>query len=343
MAPDPPEPAPRPVSPTRLAPGEPRLLDRVRNVARVRRLSANTERAYTHWIRRYIVHHHRTHPRDLAEPHVAEFLTHLAAREHVAASTQNQALSALLFLYEHVLSRPLNRMDGIVRARRPTRLPSVLTPEEVERVLELLTGDRWLVAMLLYGAGLRLLEALRLRVKDVDLERGELVIRQAKGDKDRISMLPDCLRGPIGELLHRGRRLHEAEVEAGRGRVMLPGAFARKHPAAEQAWPWQWVFPASTDYRDRDTGRMYRHHLHETVIQKAIREAVIRAGIAKRATCHTFRHSFATHLLQAGYDIRTVQELLGHSDVKTTMIYTHVLNRGGRGVRSPADLLGRPR
>lgn len=330
----------RRVAPT--AEGQPRLLDQVRQIARVRRLAASTERAYTHWVRRFVVFHRRTHPRELDERDVAAFLTHLAVRDHVAASTQNQALAALLFLYEHVLERPLRQMEGIVRARRPKRLPTVLTPEEVAQVLGLMSGDSRLVATLLYGAGLRLMEALRLRVKDVDMDRGELVIREAKGNKDRVTVLPDCLRGSLGEILHRGRRLHAVEVEEGRGRVMLPGAFARKHPAAEQAWPWQWVFPASTSFRDPETGRRYRHHLHETVIQKAMREAVVRSGIAKRASCHTLRHSFATHLLQTGYDIRTVQELLGHSDVKTTMIYTHILNRGGRGVRSPADLLGRP-
>lgn len=328
--------------PAPAAEGQPRLLDRVRQIARVRRLAASTERAYTHWVRRFVLFHRRTHPRDLGEGDVAAFLTHLAARDHVAASTQNQALAALLFLYEHVLGRPLSPMEGIVRARRPKRLPTVLSPDEVARVLALMSGDSRLVATLLYGAGLRLMEALRLRVKDVDMDRGELTIREAKGNKDRVTVLPDCLRGTLGEVLHRGGRFHAAEVEEGRGRVMLPGAFARKHPAAEQAWPWQWVFPASKYFRDRETGRWYRHHLHETVVQKAIREAVIRAGIAKRASCHTLRHSFATHLLQAGYDIRTVQELLGHNDVKTTMIYTHVLNRGGRAVRSPADLLDRP-
>ena len=331
-------PPPKPIPPPGSKP--PRLLDHVRQVARVRRLAASTERAYVHWVRRFVLFHRCTHPRDLDEASVSVFLTHLATEAHVAASTQNQALAALLFLYEHVLGRPLNRMEGIVRARRPTRLPTVLTPEEVERVLALLSGDRRLVATLLYGAGLRLMEALRLRVKDVDIQRGELTIREAKGDKDRVTVLPDCLRQPLGELLHRGKLFHAAEVEEGRGRVMLPGAFARKHPAAEQAWAWQWVFPATQYYRDPETGRHYRHHLHQTVIQKAFREAVVRSGIAKRASCHTLRHSFATHLLQAGYDIRTVQELLGHNDVKTTMIYTHVLNRGGRSVRSPADLLG---
>ena len=327
--------------PTNTAAGRPGLLDRVRQIARVRHLAASTERAYVHWVRRYVAFHDRRHPRDLAEADVAAFLTHLAVREHVATSTQNQALAALLFLYGHVIGRPLERLDGVARARRPTRLPTVLTPDEVERVLALLVGDRRVVATLLYGAGLRLLEALRLRVKDIDMERGELMIREAKGNKDRVTVLPDCLRGSLGEILHRGRRLHAAEVEAGRGRVMLPGALARKHPAAEQAWSWQWVFPASSYFLDRDIGRRYRHHLHETVIQRAVREAVIRSGITKRATCHTLRHSFATHLLQAGYDIRTAQELLGHKDVRTTMIYTHVLNRGGRGVRSPADLLGK--
>jgi integron integrase len=219
----------------------------------------------------------------------------------------------------------------------------VLTADEVRLVLDGLEGRPWLVGMLLYGAGLRLMEALRLRVKDVDLERGELTIRDAKGSKDRRTMLPECLRHDLGRLLGRQRRFHVQDVAEGRGRVMLPGAFARKHPAAEQSWAWQWVFPSERWFRNRETGGLYRHHMHETVIQRAVRTAVIQAGLGKRASCHTLRHSFATHLLEAGYDIRTVQELLGHNDVKTTMIYTHVLNRGGRGVRSPADLLGQPR
>ncbi len=318
-----------------------RLLESVRHAARAWHMASSTERAYVCWVKRFVLFHRKRHPREMGEAEVNAFLSHLAVSEHVAASTQNQALAALLFLYDKVLGRPLNRMDGIVRARRPKRLPTVLTPDEVHRVLECLSGEHWLVGTLLYGAGLRLLEALRLRVKDVDMERGELTIREAKGNKDRVTLLPDCLRGPLGQLLHRGHRFHAIEVEEGRGRVMLPGAFARKHPAAEQSWPWQWVFSSRNYFRDRESGRSYRHHLHESVIQRAVRDAVIRAGITKRATCHTLRHSFATHLLQEGYDIRTVQELLGHNDVKTTMIYTHVLSRGGRGVRSPADRLGR--
>lgn len=325
------------------AAGPPRLLDQVRRAIRVRHLARNTERVYVHWVRRFVLFHARRHPCDMAEPEVMAFLTSLAVRDRVAASTQNQALSALLFLYEHVLGRPLARMEGIVYARRPKRLPAVLTAEEVRLVLDGLEGRPWLVGMLLYGAGLRLMEALRLRVKDVDLERGELMIRDAKGSKDRRTVLPECLRPGLGRLLGRQRRLHAQDVAEGRGRVMLPGAFARKHPAAEQSWPWQWVFPSERWFRDRETGGLYRHHVHETVVQRAMRTAVIRAGVAKRASCHTLRHSFATHLLEAGYDIRTVQELLGHNDVKTTMIYTHVLNCGGRGVRSPADVLGQSR
>lgn len=271
-----------------------------------------------------------------------EFLTHLAVRGNVAASTQNQALAGLLFLYERVLERPLQDLGPVVRAKRPTRLPSVLSPEEVQRVLGCLKGQNWIVGMLLYGAGLRLLEALRLRVKDLDMQRSELLVREAKGNKDRVTVMPECLRKPLARHLEERRHCHLLEVDRDRGRVVLPGAFARKNPAAEQDWVWQWVFAAKTDFRDRETGRFYRHHLHETAIQRAVREAVIKAGITKRATCHTFRHSFATHLLLDGYDIRTVQELLGHNDVKTTMIYTHVLNRGGRGVRSPADRLAGP-
>jgi integron integrase len=315
----------------------------VREAIRVRHLSCNTERAYVHWVKRFILFHGRRHPGEMGEAEVQAFLTSLAVQHHVAASTQNQALAALLFLYEHVLGRPLNRVEGIVRARRPKRLPVVLTQAEVGLVLDGLSGRPWVVGMLLYGAGLRLLEALRLRVKDLDLERGELLIRDAKGSKDRVTMLPECLHLPLARLLARQQRVHALEAAEGGGRVMLPGAFARKQPAAERAWPWQWVFPSERTFRDRVTGGLYRHHIHETVIQRAVHTAVVQAGLGKRASCHTLRHSFATHLLEAGYDIRTVQELLGHNDVKTTMIYTHVLNRGGQGVRSPADMLGQPK
>lgn len=316
-----------------------RLLDRVRHAARARHLSRNTKKAYVYWTRRFVLFHGRRHPWEMREPEVNAFLTHLAVAEHVAASTQNQALSGLLFLYDAVLGQPLDRLEGVVRAKRPRQLPAVLSADEVERLLGAMTGQPRVIATLLYGAGMRLSEALRLRVKDVDFSRGELLIRQAKGGKDRVAVLPDCLRAPLAAHLRDWRIRHATEVGRGHGRVRLPDAYARKHPGAEQAWPWQWVFPASSDFFDREERRSLRHHLHESVIQRAVRDAVIRAGIDKRATCHTLRHSFATHLLQDGYDIRTVQELLGHNDVATTMIYTHVLNRGGRGVRSPADRL----
>jgi len=257
----------------------------------------------------------------------------------VAASTQNQGLAALLFLYEHVLEQPLNRIEGVVRARRPRRLPVVLSREDVAAVLAELDGDPYLVCALLYGSGLRVLEGLRIRVKDLDFERGESTVRDGKGRKDRITMLPAALYEPLQEHLRRVRRQHEEDLRAALGQAPLPDALARKYPNAAREWGWQWVFPASSHYLDPRTGIQHRHHLHESVIQKAVHEAARRAGLAKPATPHTFRHSFATHLLEDGYDIRTVQELLGHKDVRTTMIYTHVLNRGGRGVRSPLDRL----
>ena len=328
-----------PASPP-LPSGGPRLMDRLHAAARVRHLARSTERAYAHWVRRFILHHGKRHPLSMGEAEVNVFLTDLAVRGKVAPSTQNQALSAVLFLYDAVLGRPLDRLEGVVRARRTPRLPAVLTVDEVEQVLSGMHGESWLVAMLLYGAGLRLMEALRLRVKDVDFVRRELTIRQAKGDKDRVSMLPAALVVPLSEHLAAWRKRHVQAAATGMDRVALPGALDRKYPDAGRTWAWQWVFPAPRCYHDRESGGMYRHHLHETVIQRAMHQAVAAAGIAKRATCHTLRHSFATHLLLDGYDIRTVQELLGHSDVKTTLVYTHVLNRGGRGVRSPADRLG---
>lgn len=318
----------------------PRLYDRVIEVLRARHYSPKTLKAYTHWIGRYVRFHATTHPRALREPAVNAFLTHLAVEQNVAASTQNQALAALLFFYEHVLGQPLDRIDGVVRARKPKRLPVVLSRDEVQTVLSFLEGVPRLVGMLLYGAGPRITEGLSVRVKDLDFDRRELIVRDGKGRRDRVTMLPDMLRGPLQEHLGGVRRQHGADLASGLGRAPMPTALARKYPNADREWGWQWVFPATSHFLDRSTGVRHRHHLHESVVQKAVRRAVLRSDIGKHATAHTFRHSFATHLLEDGYDIRTVQELLGHSDVATTMIYTHVLNRGGRGVRSPADSWG---
>jgi integron integrase len=275
----------------------------------------------------------------MGEREVAQFLSDLAEDRKVAASTQSQAASALIFLYKTVLRRDIAWIEDVARAKAPRRLPVVLTRDEVRAVLRQLHGTKRLVATLLYGSGLRLLECLGLRVKDVDFGRGELLVRRGKGAKDRVTMLPSSSKEPLGLHLERVRAKHSEDLELGAGYVKLPGAMERKSPAASREWPWQYVFPASRHWTDPESGRRYRQHLHESAVQRAVRDAVRCAGINKRATCHTFRHSFATHLLEDGYDIRTVQELLGHSNVATTMIYTHVLNRGGLGVRSPADTL----
>ena len=317
----------------------PRLLDRVADAAIARHLSANTRKTYIRWIRRFVLFHRKRHPRDMGVAEVNAFLTHLAVEGHVSASTQNQALSALLFLYGPVLEQPLGLLEGVVRAKRPKRLPVVLTPDEVSRVLARLEGVPLMVALLLYGAGMRLNEALSLRVKDIDFETNEITIREAKGNKDRISVLPQRLKTLLQRQLTRKRVHHTNEVRDGRGCVQVPHALERKYPGIGQSWLWQWVFPAKGYYFDQERGRHFQYHYHETLMQKAMRVAVVSAGIEKQAGCHTLRHSFATHLLMRGSDIRTVQELLGHNDVKTTMIYTHVLNRGGRGVTSPLDEL----
>lgn len=301
--------------------------------------SPRTEAAYLVWIRRFVRFHGLRHPGTLGEQEVAEFLAWLATERRVAASTQTQGLSALLFLYDKVLRRPLGDLGAIIRARAPGRLPVVLSRREVVRVLEELRGVYRLVGTLLYGAGLRLNEVLTLRIKDVDFERGEIVVRRGKGAKDRVTILAEGLRQPLAGHLEAVKSLHQNDLAMGAGRVVLPGALERKLPNAASEWGWQWVFPASRQYVERGTGTRRRHHLHPSAVQRAMTEAVRRSGLAKRASCHTLRHSFATHLLEAGYDIRTVQELLGHRDVSTTMIYTHVLNRGGLGVRSPADFL----
>jgi integron integrase len=275
----------------------------------------------------------------MGEPEINAFLTHLAVKERVAASTQNQALSALLFLYRHVLAREIGDLGEVIRARKPKRMPVVMTREEVKAVLDHLSGDKWLMASLMYGTGLRLMECLRLRVQDIDFSRKEILVRDGKGAKDRITMLPESLRAPLQDHLKRVKAIHERDLADGWGRVLMPEALDRKYPNAPKEWRWQWVFPQENRWKNTKTGEEGRHHVHESIIQKAVAGAVRKTGLTKRATCHTLRHSFATQLLEGGYDIRTVQELLGHKDVKTTMIYTHVLNRGGKGVKSPVDEL----
>jgi integron integrase len=315
----------------------PRLLDRVRAALRMRHYSLRTEQAYVAWTRRFIVFHRKRHPEEMGEVEINAFLSSLAVAGKVSASTQNQALSALLFLYRDVLKKPFPEMPTLVRARRPARLPVVLTRDEVRRVLAQLVGDARLVATLLYGSGLRLLEALRLRVKDLDLARNEILVRDGKGQKDRVTMLPAALKRDLAAHLKAVRARHDREVARGGGDVHLPDAIRLKYPSAAKSWPWQYVFPAARESTDPRGGEIRRHHLPETSVQRAVRNAVGQAGITKHASGHSLRHSFATHLLESGYDIRTIQELLGHRDVATTMIYTHVLNTGGRGVRSPLD------
>jgi integron integrase len=318
----------------------PRLLERTRNALRMRHYSLRTEEAYLGWIRRFVLFHQRRHPAAMGAEEVNAFLTHLATRESVASSTQSQALSALVFLYRHVLDRPLPRLEDLVRAHRPRRLPVVLTRDEVRGLLARMHGTPRLVATLLYGTGLRLLEALRLRVKDLDFASRVILVRDGKGRKDRRTMLPLVLMDPLKLHLDAVRQLHERDRAEGFGEVWLPHAFQRKNPAAAADWSWQYVFPAAKPSLDPRGARTRRHHLDESTIQKAVRTAVQRADIAKPAGCHSLRHSFATHLLEDGYDIRTIQELLGHANLKTTMIYTHVLNAaGGRGVRSPLETL----
>jgi integron integrase len=313
-------------------------MDRVRVAIRVRHYSRRTEDAYTHWIRRFVVFHGKRHPDELGNREISLFLASLATDGQVAASTQNQALSALLFLYTKVLQRDVGAVDRPV-AKVPVRVPVVLTVNEVRLVLRQLSGVPRLVAALLYGAGVRLQECLELRIKDVDFERRELTIRRGKGQKDRRVMLPEALSAPLGHHLEGVRAQHQRDLAAGFGRVALPEALDRKYPNAATEWLWQFVFPAGRICKDPKYGAPSRFHLHESAIQRAVTVAARTAGVTKRVSCHTFRHSFATHLLESGYDIRTVQELLGHSDVRTTMIYTHVLNRGGRGVQSPLDKL----
>ncbi len=317
-----------------------RLLDQMRDAMRARHMSRRTEQAYVQWVVRYVRFHALRHPESLNEEAMVAWLTHLAAARGLARPSQLQALSALNFLYRKVLHREVSDLRSVLRSPTPKRLPSVLTREEVQRVVAELEGTFALVALLLYGAGLRLMECLTLRVKDVDLKQHEIRVRRGKGGKDRITVLPERACAQLETQLHHVRTLHARDLASGGGKVPLPGALERKAPSWASDFAWQWIFPARRGFRDRDTGEWRRHHLHETAIQRRVRDAVIAAGIHKRASCHTFRHSFATHLLEDGCDIRTVQELLGHTDVSTTMLYTHVLNRGRLGVRSPADRMG---
>ena len=317
----------------------PKLLDQVRGKIRLKHYSIRTEQAYTDWIKRYIYFHGKRHPKDMGAQDIESFLTHLAVKGKVAASTQNQAKSALLFLYREVLGIDLPWLDNVEQAKTPKRLPVVLTRDEVQAVLSRLEGTHWLIASLLYGSGMRIMEGVRLRVKDVDFARREILVRDGKGNKDRVTMLPTALVNTLKAHFQRVRLLHKQDLETGFGAVYLPYALDKKYPSAGRDWSWQYVFPSANLSVDPRSGETRRHHFQDQAVQRAVKQAVRSADLSKPATPHTFRHSFATHLLEGGYDIRTVQELLGHSDVSTTMIYTHVLNRGGKGVLSPLDNL----
>ncbi len=317
----------------------PTLLHVFRDRAAVRRYSPRTTEVYERWVIAFIRFHGRRHPRDLGAPAVRDFLTYLAQTRQIAASTQNQALAALQFLYRDVLGEPLTTLEGVAPAKRPHTLPNVLSRADAQRVLAAMSGMPQLMAMLLYGSGLRLMECCCLRIKDLDLERGEILVRRGKGARDRVTMVPSQLHDRLCAQMTAARTLLARRIARGGGHIELPGAFDRKSAGASQRWPWMWVFPASREYLAVATAQRRSTHVHPTVLQRAVSEAARTAGVSHRVSCHTFRHSFATHLLESGYDIRTVQELLGHQDVSTTMLYTHVLNKGGLGVRSPLDFL----
>ena len=316
----------------------PKLLDQVRDKIRLKHYSIRTEQAYVDWIKRFVLFHHKRHPAEMGAAEVEAFLTHLAVEGKVAASTQNQAKAAVLFLYSQVLNQQLPWLENVEQAKVPKRLPVVLTVNETRALLERLKGVHKLQANLLYGTGMRLMEAMRLRVKDIDFERKEILVRDGKGAKDRVTMLPVTLAGLLQQHLQTVKAQHDDDLQAGYGNVYLPNALESKYPNASREWGWQYVFPATQVSVDPRSGITRRHHLDEKGLQRAMKQAVRDSGLVKPATPHTLRHSFATHLLDSGYDIRTVQELLGHSNVSTTMIYTHVLNKGGRGVRSPLDM-----
>lgn len=318
---------------------QPKLLDQVRYAIRTKHYSYRTEEAYVNWIIRFILYHNKRHPKEMGEKEINQFLTYLAVEEKVSASTQNQALCAVVFLYKHVLNKKLGDFGQLEWSKKSRRIPVVFSRVEVKSIIKHIYGDKWIMANLLYGAGLRLSECLRLRVKDIDFVNNCIIVRDGKGEKDRVTVLPEIVKAPLKEHLLKREKLHQIDLKKGLGAVYLPYALARKYPNAEKELSWQYVFPASKYSVDPRSGIMRRHHVHEKSLQRAVKEAIRNAGIHKNGSCHTLRHSFATHLLESGCDIRTIQELLGHKSIKTTMVYTHVLNRTRYGIRSPADML----